>query len=114
MVHVGHTLAKITSVKNDVCRFWHFPSNGAIIKIALRDTDLLYGGQILKKNYISETVRASAKMCRRDCRFLYLPSMGVIVNIALHDIYFLFGGKKCKIVIAETVRASAKLCRRHL
>ena len=56
-----------------ICRFWHLPSNGVIAKIVLCDADLLCDadilcdadllceGQKLKKNYISETLRASAK-----------------------------------------------------
>ena len=42
-------------------RFCHFPSNGIIEKIVLRDLDLLFEGQDGKKVYISETVRAGAK-----------------------------------------------------
>ena len=41
IVRAGHTLTKIKTVKNDVCRFWHLPLNGVIAKTVLRDLDLL-------------------------------------------------------------------------
>ena len=48
IVCIGHALALITNVKNGVCRYWHFPSNGVIVKIVLRDFDLLFEGQQFK------------------------------------------------------------------
>ena len=42
IVRIGHTRAKITNVKNDVCRFLYLPSNSVITKIALGDLDLLF------------------------------------------------------------------------
>ena len=71
LVRIGHTLMKIANVKNDVCRFLHFPSNGVIAKITIRELDLLFGGQHLKL-YISETVRDSAKNCERHMLILTL------------------------------------------
>ena len=49
---IGHILAKIKKVKNDVCRFWQLPSNGVIAKIALRDLDLLFEGKNVKSVYL--------------------------------------------------------------
>ena len=49
--HLSH-LVKIKNVKNDVCRYWHLPSNGVIEKIALRDLDLLLGSKDLNFLYV--------------------------------------------------------------
>ena len=42
------TLAKIKNKKNYDCRFWHLSSKGVIMKIILRDLDLLFEGQTFK------------------------------------------------------------------
>ena len=41
----------------------HLPSNGVIVKILLRDLDLLLEVTNLKKNDISEMLRVNAEMC---------------------------------------------------
>ena len=46
----------------DICRLLHLPSNDVIVKISLRDLDLLFGGPHFLNIYISETLRDSAKM----------------------------------------------------
>ena len=51
------------------------------------------------KRYISETVRASVKMCGRQCRFRYLPLNGVIAKITLRDLDLICEGKFFLIVI---------------
>ena len=45
IVRTSHTLAKIKNAKNYVCRFWNLPSKGKIVKIVLRDNDLLFADQ---------------------------------------------------------------------
>ena len=41
-------ISKNPKCKNDVCRFWHLPSNCVIAKIVLRGLDLLCKGQRFK------------------------------------------------------------------
>ena len=65
------------------------------------------------KCYISETGKASTKICGDICKFLHWPSNGVIVKVLLFDFDRLFEGKKI-FFMSETVRASAKMCGRHL
>ena len=48
-----------------MCRFCHLPSNGVIVKIALRDLDLLFEGQIniftsLKRQDIAQKYMADS------------------------------------------------------
>ena len=49
-VRTGRILAKIINVKNNVCRFWHLPSNTVIAQIVLRDLDLNFHGQVSKSS----------------------------------------------------------------
>ena len=37
-----------TSIKKNICRFWHLPSNDLIAKIVLHHLDLLFEGQIFE------------------------------------------------------------------
>ena len=56
-------LSKIKNVKNVVCKFWHLPSKGIIVKIVLHDPDLPFHGQQIFYLYIFEMMGASTKMC---------------------------------------------------
>ena len=42
---ICHTIVKIKNVKNIVCIFLHFPSNGIKAKIVLQDFYVLFEGQ---------------------------------------------------------------------
>ena len=84
----------------DIFRFWHLPSNGVVAKIAIRDLDLLFGGQIFTIFYIFETVRSSAKCVGDICRFYHLPFKGLFSNIAISDIDLLFGGQILNLFIS--------------
>ena len=73
-----------------MCRFWNLPSNDVFAKIARNEFYLLFQGKIYLF-FISETIRAIAKMCVWDiCSFWYLPSKDVIAKIALRDFDLLF------------------------
>ena len=103
-------LSENQNVKYDVCRFWHFPSNGVIAKIVRRCLDLLFDGKKIIFS-ISETVRAIAKCMGDICTFWHLPWNGVIEKIVVCDLNPLFKGQKLKnLFVSETVRAIAKMC----
>ena len=69
IVRIGHTLAKIKIAKVKFVDIYILPSNGVIAKIALHDRDLLLRSTILNI-YISQTVRASAKIGGRHLQIL--------------------------------------------
>ena len=62
IVYTIRAIAK--KCEGDIYKFWYLPSNGVIAKIVLHDLNLLSEGKNLNF-YISETVRASAKVCVR-------------------------------------------------
>ena len=97
IVCTSYNVAKIKNVKNDICRFCHLPLNGVLEKIALRNLDLLFFLKVKIKNvYISETVRASLKICGRHLNILTFAIE--FVKIALLELDLLFGGQQSKIV----------------
>ena len=49
-------------IKNDVYKFWYFPSNGAISKVVLYDHDLICQGQIFQM-LISRKLWEQAQKC---------------------------------------------------
>ena len=57
----GTEMDSIKICFGDICRYWHFPTNGIITKIILRDLDLLFGSQN-SRMLISPELGSRAKM----------------------------------------------------
>ena len=73
------------------------PANGVIVKIVVRDLELLFQGQL---NFnISENLRASPKMNRTTYIFLDIVSTKyTIVKFTTNDFDLLFQGKNADFV----------------
>ena len=56
--------------------------------------------EVIKKNYISETVRASAKMCGRYLYILTFTIEWFIAKFALRDLVPFFEGHECKMLLS--------------
>ena len=68
---ISETVRASTKDVWDICRFWHLPLHGVIVKIALHDRDLLFEGKKLKfrKLYF---VALTYFLKVTDLKFVYL------------------------------------------
>ena len=91
IVRIGHTVAKITNIKKDVCRFWYLSSNDCNYEKCIPWPWPTFWWSKLKMFVSLKLEELAQTFLGGICRFENLQSNCEFAKIALRDLVLLFG-----------------------